>query len=117
MMDVQEIISIIKAARLSLSTEKQAQNDLESVFSQRGIKYVREPHLSQRDIPDFMVGSTAIEMKLRGARKKEVFKQLCRYAESDKVTSIILVSNLTMGLPENIEGKPVYFVSMGGAWL
>ena len=41
--------------------------------------------LTDADIVDFMVGGIAIEIKLRGAKKKDVYRQLCRYARHDRV--------------------------------
>ena len=56
-------------------------------------------------------------MKLRGARKKDVYRQLCRYAGHPRVSSLLLASNMSMGLPAQIEGKDAYFVKLGEAWL
>jgi hypothetical protein len=73
--------------------------------------------LTPVDIVDFMVGDVAIEIKLKGARKKQVYQQLCRYAKSPRVKHLVLASNLAMGLPPEIDGKPAYFSSLGLAWL
>lgn len=114
---INKIHQLVSSARLDLSDEKRTQNDLAEVFTAHGIAHERECRLSPGDIPDFMIEGLAMEVKLRGARKKDVFKQLERYARHDRVTAIILVTNLTMGLPATLGGKPVYFLALGRAWL
>lgn len=114
---IQTLIGLIQNARIDLSTEKRAQADVEQVLTQGGIDFGREVPLTPTDIIDFMVEDVGIELKLKGARKKEVYRQLCRYARHPRVGRLILASNLSMGLPAQIEGKDVYFVRLGEAWL
>lgn len=110
-------MAILHSARLDLSSEKRAQADLEAILKADGLPYRREVALSSRDVVDFLVGDVAIELKLRGARKKDVYRQLCRYCAHDEVAAIVLVSGLSMGLPLAIGGKPVYLIRLGEAWL
>lgn len=112
-----ELLALLRAARVDLSSEKRAQAAIAEAFARAGVAIEREVRLSPSDIVDFMVGGVAIEVKLRGARKKEVYRQLARYAAHDRVRAVVLVSNLSMGLPETIEGKDAYFVRLGEAWL
>ncbi|WP_165228425.1 hypothetical protein [Aquisphaera insulae] len=114
---IQTIIGLIRSAKIDLSSEKRAQADVEQVLTQTGIAFERELPLTDSDIIDFMVEDIGIELKLKGARKKEVYRQLCRYARHPRVGSLILASNLSMGLPAQIEGKDAYFVRLGEAWL
>lgn len=111
------LIRLLQVARVDLSDEKRTQSDLENIFVNFCVPYKREFRLSKTEIPDFMVSGSAIEVKLRGARKKDIFRQLERYASHDLVKSIILVTNVTMGLPETICEKPVYIVALGKAWI
>lgn len=114
---IDAIITLIRSARLDLSSEKRAQADLETVFQQAGVPYEREVELSEDDIVDFMVEGVGVELKLRNAGKKKVYKQLCRYAKHPRVERLLLASNLSMGLPPTIEGKDAYFVKLGEGWL
>jgi hypothetical protein len=111
------VVGLIRAAKIDLSSEKRAQADVERVLTAAGVEFLREEPLSATDIVDFLVGGIALELKLRGARKKEVYKQLCRYARNPRVETILLASNMSMGLPSQIEGKDAYFVKLGEAWL
>lgn len=112
-----KIMSLLSTARLDLSDEKRTQVDFAAVLTDQGITFSREHRLSAADIPDFLIDGIAVELKLKGARKKAIFKQITRYAEHDAVKAIILATNVTMGLPENINGKPVYIAPLGRAWL
>lgn len=111
------LIELLKAARLDVSDEKRTQRDMAEVFDARGISYQREVRLSKSDIVDFMVHGIALEVKLKGANKRDVFRQLERYAEHDSVNALVLASNITMGLPAEIKGKPIYFIHLGRGWL
>ncbi len=112
-----KVIDLLRTARIDLSNEKRAQADVERLLSAAGIAFEREVRLTESDIVDFLVDGIGLELKLRGARKKEVYRQLCRYARHPRVDSLILASNLSMGLPAQIEGKDAYFVKLGEAWL
>ena len=114
---IQTLVGLIRSARIDLSSEKRAQADVEQVLTQAGIDFDREVPLTESDIIDFMVEDVGIELKLKGTRKKEVYRQLCRYARHPRVGSLILASNLSMGLPAQVEGKDTFFVRLGEAWL
>lgn len=112
------VVETIKRARVDLSDEKRTQRDIAEVLEAHQIPHEREVKLSKKDIVDFMVGTVAVEVKLKtGTSKMDIYRQLQRYAESPKVSALILVTNLSMGLPETINGKPAYFISLGRAWL
>jgi hypothetical protein len=111
------LVGLVRAAKIDLSSEKRAQADLERVLAGARVEFQREVPLTATDIVDFLAGGVAVEVKLRGARKKEVYRQLCRYARSPRVQTILLASNMSMGLPPRIEGKDAYFVKLGEAWL
>lgn len=106
----------IKAIRLDLSTEKNAQGSLEKNLLSLGYDFQREYRLSESDIPDFMIGSICIELKIKGSAK-EIYRQLERYAMHDQVEIIILMTNRSMGLPKTINGKYTHLINIGSAWL
>ncbi|WP_397570632.1 hypothetical protein [Schlesneria sp. T3-172] len=114
---VRRIIEVLRSVKLDLSAEKLAQAELAKSFAQHEIAAEREVRLNEHDIVDFLVGGVGIEIKLRGASKKDVYRQLRRYAQSDRISVLILASNLSIGLPEQIEGKDVYLVKLSEGWL
>lgn len=113
-----QIVNIIQRARCDLSTEKRLQADIENLLMATGIEFVREARLNEQDIPDFLIkGGVVIECKMRGAKKMDVYRQLCRYAEHSSVTAIVLASNMTMGMPNHLNSKPVIMASLSRGWL
>ncbi|MFC0407935.1 hypothetical protein [Roseomonas elaeocarpi] len=116
-LDAARIAEVIGGSRIDLSNEKAAQAQIAEALTAAGISHEREVRLAPGDIPDFLAGGVAIEVKLRGNRKVEIYRQLERYCAHERVESILLVSNLAMSLPDTIGGKPARFVSLGRAWL
>lgn len=112
------IVRLIQRHRFDLSTEKHVQAQVAEMLTAEQIAFEREKRLSALDIPDFLVAEgIVIECKMRGARKMDIYKQLRRYATYTEVTALILVSNLAMGLPPEINGKPVYAASLSRGWI
>lgn len=92
------------------------QTDLQAFFDDQGVDYAREKPLGPKDRPDFLSGGVAIEVKKR-CGKKDIWLQMQRYAWHDSVEALILVTGTAVGMPEYINGKPVYVVSAGHAFL
>jgi hypothetical protein len=115
----EDVVRFLRRCRLDLSTEKHLQDGIEKAFLEGGVRFEREKRLSVKDIPDFVVfPGIVIECKMRNKGKKmAIYKQLCRYAECSEVTAIILASNVSMGLPPEINGKPVYAASLSAGWI
>lgn len=112
------LVALIQRHRFDLSTEKRLQADIEQIMTANQIQFEREKRLNDDDIPDFLVaGGIVIECKLRGARKMDIYRQIARYAKHPDVNGIILASNIAMGLPPEIDGKPVYAASTSRGWL
>jgi hypothetical protein len=116
---IEAVIRLLQRSRFDLSSEKHVQEGVATVLSAAGILFDREKRLSPRDIPDFfLAGGVVLECKMRNKSKKvDVFKQLRRYAACPEVTTIVLVSNIAMGLPPELLGKPVYVASLSHGWM
>ncbi|NBB65069.1 hypothetical protein GVN18_38075 [Pseudomonas sp. ODNR1LW] len=114
-----ELVRSLSRPRFDLEDEKVCQQQmheaLERAFPERNIQ--RERRLNERDIVDFLVDGVAIEVKMNRARPAEIVKQLARYAESPLVEAVIVATNRALRLPAKLNGKPVYGVSLGRAWL
>lgn len=114
---VSQVLDLLAELRLPLEDEKRLQAELGEALESAGISFSREHELSPRDRVDFMLaGNVAVECKLR-AGKRQIYRQLRRYAESPRVSALLLITNTAMGLPSTIEGKPTYYCSLGSAWL
>ena len=118
MIPAAEVASILRALRCDLSDEKRTQAEIGMALSSAGISHEREVILSPGERIDFLAeGGIGIEVKLKRNRRVAVAMQLARYAAIEQIAALILVTNLSMGLPASIGGKPAYYVSLGRAWL
>lgn len=112
-----KIIRLLQSNRFSLTDEKQTQRQIASVLDAAGVKYEREVTLAPGDIVDFLLDEgLAIEVKIKGQRKA-IYRQLERYAKSERVSCLLLATAVAMGLPETIETKPARVASLGMGWL
>ena len=124
----ESLVRLLSRTRAALSSEKAMQSDIAAALTAAGISFEREYRLSAEDIPDFLIPCppeltqwVALECKLKsrspGPRKIDIYRQIERYARHREVAAIILASNLSMGLPPEIDGKPVYAASLSMGWI
>lgn len=111
------IITKLKNTRFSLASEKDVQWQIKQVLdAMPGIDYTREYALDKNSIIDFLIGTSGIEVKIKGG-KKAIYKQLERYAQFDVITELYLITSKSMGMLREINGKPVYVINISKAWL
>jgi hypothetical protein len=105
---------LIESRRLDVTSEKRTQVEIESLLKNEGWDFIREARISIEDIPDFIIKpyGLVVEVKIKGAQKMEVYRQLERYAAHDEILGVMLVTNLSMGLPATINGKPTFYASL-----
>ena len=113
---IEQIFAAMRGIRFPLKNEKELQSALSDRFTSVGLEHQREVGLSSSDIVDFMFGDIAAEVKTQGS-KIAIYRQLERYAQHDRVAAIVLISNVPMGLPASINGKPAYLFNLSRAWL
>lgn len=111
-----EIIRILSSARLPLDDEKKLQLSIIELFDKYNIPYQREYILDSANVPDFFIDGIAIEIKIKGNAKK-IYKQCERYCRFDQVKQIMVVTNRSMGFPQQISGKDCYVIKLGKSWL
>lgn len=114
----EKIVSLIEASRVPISTERHAQDGLEDLFRKEGLLFEREVSLSTADRIDFMVcGKTGIEVKI-GHPKRQVLRQLERYAKSDRIDTLILVTSAAFPRQGfDLNGKKVSICNLSMGWL
>jgi len=108
---MERLLEILKGRRYTYSCEVELQDEIARILSSSSIPHHRESPESRESRPDFMVGSTAVEVKVDGALSS-VIRQLHRYASLDTVAGIILVTGKSRhrGVPRLMLGKPVRVV-------
>jgi hypothetical protein len=114
-----DIIQALKTQRFSLETEMLLQAQIRTFLNGRfpamSVEqgYILDPH----NVIDFLLDHRiGVEVKIKGS-KREIFRQCERYCDFELVKVLILITNLSMGFPEEINGKSCYVIKLGQAWL
>lgn len=100
------------------ASEDELQAGVAGVLAAAGFAVEREVRLSLRDRIDLLVdGCVGVEVKIAGI-PSSVERQMRRYAESDRLTGLVLVTNRARHRPAaSMCGKPVVVASLLGAAL
>lgn len=122
-METSEILRLIGSVRFGYATENELQQQLHELLKTTSAEVIREHRLSSRDRVDFFLKSerrnVALECKIKGS-VTAITSQLARYAESEDVSEIVLVTSKRVHLAaecfreKEILGKPLYGVWIGG---
>lgn len=113
-MTLAELTALLGRYTYRSSCEADLQLAISSVLSKEEVSFLREPILSPRDRPDFLVGDVVIEIKVDGSAP-QVVRQLHRYAQLEKVAQILLVTTRQKHLcmPTELSGKPLASLYVG----
>ncbi len=117
-MTAQEVLTALAAIR---APQTQDEYDLHGLVAdalqQADIDFRHEAPLAPRCRIDFLCGTVGIEIKRGRPDVNAVSRQLKRYADSGKLSAIILLSEKTApSLPGFVSGIPVYPVSLQKLW-
>lgn len=115
-MTIWDFTAIFRTIRFDFGTEKVVQKRIEDTLNERGILHTREMRLDADNIPDFFIDGLCIEVKVKGTAK-QIYRQLVRYSEFERVRAIILITNKAVRLPLHLNNKPATVLKMGTAWL
>lgn len=109
-----DVLRTLDALHFRYATEDELQEAIAAALDDAGIDAEREVILGPRDRIDLLADAVGIECKVAGGRDC-VLRQLTRYAASDRIGELVLVTNRARQsqLPSSINGKPVTVVSLG----
>lgn len=114
---IHQVVPLLKTKRFSLQNEKQLQQEIDVLFLRNlTIEFFREYRLDDNNIIDFLVGQLGIEVKIN-AQRRAIYKQCERYCEFDQIKQLLLVTNRSMGFPEQINGKDCFVFNLSKSWL
>jgi hypothetical protein len=116
---VEQVVELLSGYRIPQATERQLQDGIARLLTEAGIAFRREYLLTSRDKPDFMLApSVCLEVKINGAAA-DVERQLLRYAASDKVAALLLVTTRRTHcvMPRVLMGKSLMTLCVGSAFL
>lgn len=112
-----QVVAILRRARFRIGTEAALQASIAEALDNAGAAFSAEVRLAPGERIDFMVDpGIGIEAKVK-CDKRAIYRQLDRYAHREQVQALILVTGTAMGLPADLAGKPLYYVSIGRGWL
>lgn len=116
MVDVVSIKKLLSKKRFNTEDEKILQGQIEKALLDAGISFQREFNLDEKSCIDFMVGNIGIEVKIKG-QKRAIYKQCERYCTFDALSSLLLLTSKSMGIDEEINGKPIHYININRGWL
>lgn len=104
--------------KLDISNEKNLQDEIEEIFIDNNINYLREYSLDSKNridfyLPDEKIG---IEIKIKGSIFK-IYEQIERYAKFEEVNKIVLVSSKYVNVPDSIQNKEAHLIHLSEAFL
>lgn len=108
---MERICKLCQTIRFQGTREKELQAALETLLRANFSAVAREVKLAPGAIVDFLVEGVALEVKIDGS-PMEVTRQLHRYAQSELVQALILVTTRAKHRtgPSELNGKPVLVV-------
>ena len=117
-MTAETVLSALSAIRAPQAQDEYDLHGLTADALQRAdIPFLHEAPLAPRCRIDFLCGTVGIEIKRGKPDRIPVEKQLRRYAETGRLTALILLSEKTLpSLPGFVCGIPVYPVSLNRLW-
>lgn len=116
-MTVEDLVRHLRRQRYRVGQELWLQDDIEAALKAAGVDFEREARLAPGERIDFLVASSiGIEAKTRAA-PRQIYRQLERYTRHDAIAALILISGTATGLPGDMLGKPLFYISTGRASL
>ena len=116
-MTAETVLAALAAVR---APQAQDEYDLHGLVAealqQAEIEFRHEAPLAPRCRIDFLCGDVGIEIKRGRPEKTPVEKQLRRYAQTGRLSALILLSEKTNQAPGFVAGVPVYPVSLQKLW-
>ena len=117
MKEMEAILAALSTLRAPL---QQGEYDLHALVMDclraRGIAFEHERRLGPRCRIDLLAGSVGIEIKKGRPEIGRLREQLRRYAASEEISGLIVVSERNAALPQTIGGKPLRLVCLNRLW-
>lgn len=119
MIHAYEIMQSLKGKRFQLTNEKSLQDEIYQVLLKEFPDAIieKEFHFDEKNIIDFRIDNhLGIEVKIKGG-KRSLYNQCARYCNFNEIQSLLLITTLSMGFPQEINNKECYMFKLAQAWL
>lgn len=114
-----DVVRLLSRQALPRAPEKALQDAIARLLGDAGFSYEREVRLTTSDVIDFVVGDRlGVEVKIGGSTS-DVTRQLHRYAQSERVAELLLVTTRSRHkqMPSAFAGKSIRVLHLeGGAF-
>ena len=81
-----------------------------------GLHPDHEVPLAPRCRIDFLCNGVGIEVKRGRTERQRALTQLRRYAACEQITALVLVTERTLALPDELSGKPLRVICLNRLW-
>jgi len=85
-------------------------------LSEAGLSFIHEAKLGPGCRIDYLVGHVGIEIKKGRPDASMLKKQLTRYAASEELEALVVLTQRTVSLPKTVLGKPVHVIVLNQLW-
>lgn len=109
--NINKILSTLSNYEFYYENEKDLQNTIEEILLDNQIKIKREYNLFPHGEVDFFHEKIAYEVKIKG-NKKSIYRQCRDYCNHDDVDALVLITSVSMSLPEYINEKPCFVYNL-----
>jgi hypothetical protein len=116
-LETSDLLSILRTIRCATDSESELSSLVFARLVNASLVFRAEVWLNDSDRIDYLVGRVGVELKVKGA-VNSVARQLQRYAQSDQIDELILVTTkrLHSKVPLMLSGKMVHVITVG-AWM
>ena len=114
---LEQVLTALKSIRAPVATDEYDLHQLAcQALAQAGIGCVHEAQLAPRCRIDVLCGRVGIEIKRGRPTASALTRQLTRYAQSGALDALVVLSEQSVSLPEQIAGVPVRLVCLYKLW-
>lgn len=114
---LEQVLTALKSIRAPVATDEYDLHQLAcQALAQAGIGCVHEAQLAPRCRIDVLCGRVGIEIKRGRPTASALTRQLTRYAQSGVLDALVVLSEQSVSLPEQIAGVPVRLVCLYKLW-
>lgn len=115
---VEEVVNALSTLRICVVRQEfDLHSKIESALKKQKINYQKEFRIGPGKRIDFIIpGGIGIEVKKSRPEPRALTNQLEKYLSSPELTSLILVLEKSILMPDEICGKPIRVVSTNALW-
>ena len=115
--DPERIIAALRELRSPFALYEQ---DIHQAVARRltdaGLPFLHEKPLAPVCRIDFWCGGVGIEIKKGKPRPAALLEQLRRYAVSDEIAALVVLTQRSVRLPASVCGKPLVQITLNQLW-